>query len=81
MCMQVLKGSHTLSLLPKRNEGKGVKENSNRTGAADENVLGTHIDLCIDESEVVAIPLNAGEQRKHFSAIPDLLRTGWVSCC
>ena len=59
-CMKVLKGSHTYPLLPKRSEGKGVKVTSERTGADDENVLGTHIDLDITESNVVPIPLKAG---------------------
>ena len=57
---QVLKGSHTFPLLGKRSEGKGVQKSGDRRGAEDENVLGTHIDLDVDEREVVLIPLMAG---------------------
>jgi hypothetical protein len=75
--VQVLKGSHTYPLLPKRSEGKGVKEISDRSGAETENVLGTHIDLDIDESDAESIPLNAGTVLHHLDAASRTQRLLW----
>ena len=39
------------------------------SGAADENVLGTHIDLDLDESAVIAVPIKAGDVSIHSSRL------------
>ena len=64
-----MKGSHTYPLLPKRSEGKGVKKGSDRRGEEDENVLGTHVELDMDERNIVAVPLKAGTPFAHLDAM------------
>jgi hypothetical protein len=50
-CAQVLKGSHSFPLMEKRREGKGVTQDSDRTGAEDENVLGAYVRAGASEGE------------------------------
>ena len=46
-----------------------MSEDAQRTGAEDENVLGTHTDMPIDESALRPIPIQAGDVSVHSSRL------------
>eukprot|EP01043_Picozoa_sp_COSAG02_P009257 COSAG02_NODE_312_length_24941_cov_60.672611_5_plen_49_part_00 len=46
-----------------------MQKGSDRRGDKDENVLGTQIELDIDESKVVAMPLRAGMPLNYLDAL------------
>jgi hypothetical protein len=68
-CMRVVMGTHLNPLHTVRPQGLSVKRDSERAGAADENVLGTHIDLDIRDDSAVPIPMAAGDVSIHSSRL------------
>jgi phytanoyl-CoA hydroxylase len=69
-CMQIVAGSHLDPLHAVRRQGLSVKRSSDRIGAADENVLGTHIDLPdIPADSLRSVPISAGDVSIHSSRL------------
>lgn len=68
-CMRVVMGTHLNPLHSVRAQGQSVKHDSDRAGAADDNVLGTRIDLDIRDDSVVPIIIAAGDVSIHSSRL------------